>query len=126
MTELPGLIDWLRATIEGDKATASRWIDRRCDGCGKPVAGRGAHGLIYCTSCHPEDLPVANDDTIARCEAELALIEHNAQLHQLADPAQHPRQEYVLAAGASDHALKLLAYGYRHREGYHEEWKPEA
>ncbi|MGW4426419.1 DUF6221 family protein [Streptosporangium sp. NPDC004631] len=61
------------------------------------------------TYCSPR-APVRVADHIvrhdpARVLAEVAakrqIIEHNARLHQMADPATHPGQEYVLAAGAT-------------------------
>ena len=61
---------------------------------------------------------------IAEVEAKRQIIEHNARLHQMADPATHPDQEYVLAAGASDYVLRLLTLPYADHIDYREEWRP--
>ncbi|MBP2704428.1 hypothetical protein JOL79_11445 [Microbispora sp. RL4-1S] len=144
------LITWLRATIEGDlaKARAATQGDWAMFGHGDdeylPTPAypgenttRGHGWNISVTDLAGPDVAaelrhadaehvVAQQprDTIARCKADLALLDQNAKLHQLADPAKDPRQEYVLAAGASDYALKILAYGYRHRPGWQEGWAP--
>ncbi|ETK36150.1 DUF6221 family protein [Microbispora sp. ATCC PTA-5024] len=65
--------------------------------------------------------------TIARCEVELAIL----------DLCERERAEWpghrswdsesdqgVARAGALEDAVRRLAYGYRHRPGWREEWKP--
>ena len=57
-------------------------------------------------------------DVIARCEAELAILD----LHGLweAEAAGHPMMG--AAACAVSDAVRHLASGYKHREGYAEHW----
>lgn len=61
---------------------------------------------------------------VREAKAKRQVIEHNTRLHQMADPATHPGQEYVLAAGASDYVLRLLALPYADHIDYREEWRP--
>lgn len=73
----------------------------------------------------------ANDpaDTIARCEAELAILDlHGGEWldQDLADGDYRVRQ---VCTRCDDgywpcRTVRLLASGYRHRPGYREEWKP--
>jgi len=72
-------------------------------------------------------------DTIARCEAELALLDKLMpvlrQLGEIAygegQGAEHPDQpgEYI-AEEAAEYLVELLAAGYRHRPGFKAEWTP--
>jgi len=66
----------------------------------------------------------ANDpqDTIARCEAELGILD----LHALwaGEPSAHPAMG--AAACAVSDAVRHVARGYRHWEGYAEHWGESA
>jgi hypothetical protein len=67
---------WLREQLQEQRSSATRWVDRRCDGCGREVASRGAHGLVYCTSCVPGDLPLT-PSVVADIDAKLALLDEH-------------------------------------------------
>lgn len=75
-------------------------------------------------------LMVANDprDTIARCEAELAVLDE----HRPFDPDSDWLRDFCATCGELDHrkirfpcrTVRLIGYGYRYRPGYREVWKP--
>ena len=134
------LLSWLRATIEGDNATAEaatpgpwsydptrEWYDgddfvtmtngQEFVGFGDPSAFRGA----VCITGDAGHTPSMRDavhiarhdprDVMARCAAELRLL------------AEHGHGETCDRGPACD-ILRLLAYGYRHRPGWLPEWAP--
>lgn len=151
------LVTWLRAQIEARKALAEaaradmppggdRWVAGEAehnagganvyDGEGRSVAvdreGEGA------TSRPIAEHMATNDprDTIARCEAELRILDDMVPiLNDLDDIAESEGQaarrpgrpsEYMTGGREpSAHLLRLLVYGYRHRPRYQEEWKPD-
>ncbi|MFI7113975.1 DUF6221 family protein [Nonomuraea sp. NPDC050227] len=126
------LLSWLKATIEGDKAAAEKaqpgpWhigkaVDptRPCNVHTFPGARGVADELLWLDAEHV----VRHDprDTIARCTAELALLDEHAEAKAHYD--KH------LSAPAGElyglySAIKWLASGYRHREGFNPEWLRE-
>ena len=120
-------VAWLRAQVEARLALAreaggGEWqAGCTCEGdCpGYPaceeVIGDGIH--IYSEGGHDAFQAghiAANDpqDTIARCEAELAILD---ACHQ---GIRNGR------AFLAEEIIRLLAGGYKHRPGFPEEWKP--
>ena len=118
------LLSWLRSTIEGDKAAAEKaqpgpWhignaVDptRPCNVHTFPGARGVADELLWLDAEHV----VRHDprDTIARCEAELALI---ARYEGPDEPGTTP--DFWCAMRES---IEMLAQGYRHRPGFKPEW----
>ena len=140
---------WLRAQIEARAALARHTLE----------LGNGAEwtepasGVLM--TCWPDDpdpeldglhplgdlslsrLIAANDpqDTIARCEAELAILDRcwpllpldesdlDEDYHDGRDDWERWRDEAL--AELADDILALLLSGYRHRPGYREEWAPK-
>lgn len=135
------MLSWLRSTIEGDKALAEvaafgerygvaytgHWtftdgddlvyqhgrripggagiVGRSCDCCGPASVGH-ALDLMHIATHDPRD-------TIARCEAELSVLD------------LFEKQGFALGGayfGALHDALGRLALGYRHREGFNPGW----
>lgn len=105
---------WLRATIEGDKALAEAVKDPAeismgaefVDNCGSDEAAE---------HIRRHDIP----DTVARCEAELALLDDYAE-------ARTYYYEHTSAPAGELHglhtAINRVASGYRHRPGFKPEW----
>lgn len=138
----------LRATEPGDlRGTGARLANEWQTGCiceaecqGYPaceeVTGDGIH--IYSEGGHDADQAAriaANDpqDTIARCEAELAILdEHAAEWEDYRDGDGIERTSLECSTceppGTPDNypcrTVRLLASGYKHRPGYEEAWKP--
>ncbi|MEU7743543.1 DUF6221 family protein [Nonomuraea sp. NPDC049158] len=144
------LLSWLRATIEGDNATAEaatpgpwsydptrEWYDgddfvtmtngQEFVGFGDPSAFRGA----VCITGDAGHAPSMRDavhiarhdprDVMARCAAELRLIA--AHGHGAGDEGGRAGEDGHADEGPCD-TLRLLAYGYRHRPGWQPEWAP--
>ncbi|TYB69714.1 hypothetical protein FXF51_06010 [Nonomuraea sp. PA05] len=115
------MLSWLKATIEGDKALAEEnlgevWAaaDDRDEGFFIEIEDAGAFGkacgcCITGTLCEVEAKHVALHDprdTIARCEAELSVLD------------LFEKHGYALGGayfGALHDALGRLVVGYRHR-----------
>lgn len=132
------LTPWLRATIEGDKETAediraswstTSWMEERPDGGGDEMFALGderSHRELVIVNWASDqasedelDHMARHDpeDTIARCEAELA---------EMARHHEGPCRDCVVCD--EDYPcgyLRRHAYGYRHRTGYLAEWAPE-
>jgi len=129
------LAAWLRAEIEADKRAASvkvirlRWTADPepweaaatgiVDEQGGPVAAViGDYAARHILRQQPLS-------TIARCDAELAILRERDAAADMFGGARGPDGGGVFGAlRALDHAVRLLADGYRHRDGYREEWKP--
>lgn len=95
------MVAWLRAVILADK---ERWWAFRATF----AVGGGSLGL----------------DAIARCEAEVAILDeyearHNDVILMLGPDCERQREWAGLRL-----AVRLLGSGYQHRPGYREEWKP--
>ena len=68
----------------------------------------------------------------ARAESVLAVLDDYERTAVIANPPECPQGEtagcdYLDALrelAALDHVVRLLAYGYRRREGFKEEWRP--
>lgn len=112
MDRQTAIVEFLQARLDEDEQTARRIKATR-------------HGALVVAPGDGESPSVfeVRSDRLAEVEAKRQIIEHNARLHQMADPATHPGQEYVLAAGASDYVLRLLALPYANHKDYREEWK---
>lgn len=102
------------------------------------VTGDGIH--IYAEGGHDADqatLIAANDpqDTIARCEAELAILDEHRPTDYLCygdrlcrrcqwGDDEPERDELHHGVVYPCRTVRLLGSGYRARPGYREEWKP--
>lgn len=66
----------------------------------------------------------ANDprDTIARCDAELAILD----LHASNDFEKYPECAHCAAEHFPCRTVRLLGSGYQHEPGYRQEWAPAA
>ncbi|WP_327584648.1 DUF6221 family protein [Nonomuraea sp. NBC_00507] len=144
------MIGWLRTQIEADRATADeagartwRYVPT-LNAEGKPTAhGLDLDELLIITDVGPQDDALLQPaeairialhdpaDVLARCEAELALLDaHDPKggdglhcpvfIEQTVDPAS-PYQPAVPPC----RTLRLLAYGYRHRPGWDAAWVPD-
>ncbi len=65
----------LRAAMDAAGRDATRWVDRRCDGCGRRVASRGVVGLVKCTSCQPGDVPVTNAGLLRSIDIDRQMVD---------------------------------------------------
>lgn len=141
MTEL---LTWLRATVEGDKAaaeeiraswTTTSWMVERPDGGGdERLALVDEHtrrklvvvdwGSNRASEDELEHMARHDpQDTIARCEAELKLLDLYERYTVV--PEDEQAAMFIWQANRlAEHALKALAYGYRHRPGWQEGWAP--
>ncbi|MFF4192207.1 DUF6221 family protein [Nonomuraea sp. NPDC001831] len=146
------LVQWLRTQIEADKATAEAagagpWRYLTAAGpAGAPVR-QGAGGArrlefgggrtVTRVGFHDDDLlhPVEaihialHDpaDAIARCGAELALLNEHTPPLSAGDTGDARDAVCPLcgeAAGSPCQTLRHLAYGYRLRPGWRPEWSP--
>jgi hypothetical protein len=105
---------------------------------GEPTEDDHWHGTWAMGDSTLTRLMDANDpqDTIARCEAELAVLDEHppiplSETHDgcktcvtwLDDEGQH---EFGIAVSElwPCRTVRLLAGGYRHQPGYQDEWKP--
>ena len=110
MTHLTDMATWLRTQIEADRERAyhewgcpahpDQWIS-------------GPFGPCECATRH-----VAAD-----CDAKLAILDmHDATVrdftHATETAREHARREVL------EDVIEHLAQGYRHREGYRNEWRP--
>jgi hypothetical protein len=144
------LVAWLRLTILLDKsaamaATPGPWEPEGDDPTDDQVMGScDGHPSDGWTLAHmrgPESHEnmlhvAANDpqDTIARCEAELAILdEHRPELidYRDGDGIERASRECIACeqSGTPDNypcrTVRLLASGYKYRPGYREEdWEP--
>lgn len=143
------MLSWLRAVVEGDKAAAeatSATPHRKAETASADHAAwsySGESGVVMCGCgvfegvasgncgcCWPDaegrEVDLAHialhdpRDTIARCEAELALLDDHAEA--TAHYAKH------LEAPAGEVyglwvAIKRLLSGYQHREGFNPDWQ---
>lgn len=151
---MTGLIAWLRAQIEADKAAAEA-----CAGApwSAPVPGmihvdakairenKLAWGhLGYVASVEREEYRehIARHgprDVIADCDAKLAILDDYALTVRLRDEAaerirmagDHPDAKDLKTWDRAEREaaimggwVRLLAHGYRHRDGFKEAWRP--
>lgn len=110
------MLSWLRSTIEGDKAAAEK----------------ATPPPPFLLSEDAEHLMRQNPrDTIARCEAELALLDEHAiedtgfgkYCRVYAEYSTKRGEESELEpAPAPCRTVQLVARGYRHRLGFQPEW----
>jgi hypothetical protein len=111
------LIEWLRSTIEGDLAAAK-------------VATPAPPFVHTKDASHVMRQSPAN--TIARCEAELALLDKIPPILETlgwiaygeGQGAGHPDNpgEYMAEDEPAEYFLRLLAAGYGHRSGFKPSW----
>jgi hypothetical protein len=138
-------VGWLRQVIEGDLAEAKGllskdWGDRAwavtaCSDTGSGyclcIVHQGEYKLPgeaqappirYIADAESPELAawIAKHDlrsAIARCEAELAILDEHAEGWQIGDPLRDCQWETWPCR-----TLRLVASGYRHREGYAQHW----
>lgn len=138
----PDLVTWLRRCIEQRRYLALHAIEL---GSAAEWVELSSGVLMTCRADAPQDnrdgvhplgdssltrLMEANDprDTIARCEAELAILGEYEAARLVADAAREQRggvggAVYGLVRGL-ERVVRLLACGYGHRDGYRQEWAP--
>ena len=132
---------WLRAQAEADltlarSAGGGEWhtlcrCEGECDGTSPCEEVEGDDIRIYAEGghdCWQADHIAAHDprDEIARAESVLAVLDEHARLDdsiwcRTCDPGGESGDS---AAWYPCRTLRLLAYGYRHREGWQDGWKP--
>ena len=128
---------WLRATIEADLALArrlaARWVaPPDHPRAGEPVWPSPSTERLGVYRSDDPDVSGALDlirmcspaYVIARCEAELAILDlYEQQAAKAAENAMQEDRAWTLWP-----VIVLLAEGYRHRDGYAERWAtpPEA
>jgi hypothetical protein len=131
------MVTWLRAEIEADKRAASAKVIRLRWTADPEPWEAGATGIVdeqggpvaavigdYAARHILRQQPLG---TIARCDAELAILrERDAAATMFGGARDHDGGGVFGALRALDHAVRLLAYGYRHRNGYKPEWRPQA
>jgi hypothetical protein len=132
--DLVDLAAWLRRRIEERKCLAGHAIEL---GSAAEWTELSSGVLMTIAPDAPQDtwdgvwpmgdssltrLMEANDprDTIARCEAELAILD----LHASNDYERYPECVHCAVEAFPCRTVRHLGYGYRHRPGYREEWKP--
>lgn len=133
------LVRWLGEQLDEDKRVAWAWQDRRCDGCGTPVAARGVYGLVKCTACDPGDVPLTSDRVLREIEAKRQLLDDYTVTARIRDEASarikaagdHPAPKDIETwdraereAAILERPVKLAASPLDHRPGYREEWRP--
>jgi hypothetical protein len=143
------LVTWLRREIEGRRALALNAVTVEADvhagavtvPAGPPAASSAwreqSSGVLVTSEGREDDawygtwamgdsrltrLIAANDprDTIARCEAELAILD----LHASNDYERYPECVHCAVEAFPCRTVRYPGYGYRHRPGWREEWKP--
>lgn len=120
------MLTWLRAQIEvrlakAQAATQGVWMDD-----GSIWVGHHMNEIVEWVTCD-EDLAhiMANQpsDAVARCEAELAILD----LHAPRVPEDYERWGTSDCRACHDltpcRTVRLLAYGYRNHPDYSEEWR---
>jgi hypothetical protein len=150
MTNLTEMVDWLRSTVRGDlekarAATPGPWSVNSKD-LAETIYGAD-HVAVVAGSRWGGEAPVFESDadaihiathdpgdTIARCETELAILnEHAPQGRMCCRICTAPELEIHGDGGAVwEHTpvanpcrtVQLLGYGYRHRDGWKERWRP--
>lgn len=133
------MLSWLRSTIEGDKAVAEEnlgeaWTaaDDRDGGFFINMEDAGSFGkacgcCITGTLCEVEAKHIALHDprdTIARCEAELKLLDDFIGQVDALDWIAYSEGQGS-PGETSAHLLRLMASGYRHRPGFNPDWVGE-
>jgi Family of unknown function (DUF6221) len=165
MNDQAAAVAWLRQVIEGDKALAEqarhggdgRWwrnYGAADEACGHLVTGDEGEWMpdvVVYDEGRPDSIQFEHigrhdpRDTIARCDAELAIL---AEHHILSSGDRTARYEdfSVLRSGGAPHdhgcvcchyyaqgavqgfgvcvTVRALASAYQHREGYAEHWDP--
>ncbi|GII34321.1 DUF6221 family protein [Planotetraspora mira] len=132
---MSALDQWLRATIEvtlRDAQNAGKSVGPVWD---NPSIGdlRTSGGELYQLGDRNVAIHMAANDpheTIARCEAELAILDAHA-IVQVSGIGEDMRATQVPACRTCSHkhgvpcrTVRLLSSGYRHRDGYDDDWSP--
>jgi hypothetical protein len=135
-------VAWLRRQIEARQAlarhaiemgNAAEWTEQSSGVLvtGGPAGADTWHGTWAMGDSSLTRLMEANDprDTIARCEAELAILdEHRVARMTYPDVASFGCIRCHYGANGEDYnggwctTTRLLASGYRHHDGYAEHW----
>lgn len=111
-------VTWLRATIEGDRATAEAVRDATLVDMGANYVGDyySEQAAAYIRRHDPRD-------TIARCEAETKLLDLHGPNRYGQCRACDP--ESCGCTGSEDYpcaTVRTILSGYRHRPGFKPEW----
>jgi len=128
------LAAWLRQRIRErlylarhviELGNAAVWIEQSSGVLvtGEPTEADTWHGTWPMGDSSLTRLMEANDprDTIARCEAELAILDlYERQAARASENAMQEDRAWTLWP-----VITLLGYGYRSRPGYHPEWAPQ-
>jgi Family of unknown function (DUF6221) len=144
MSEVGEIAAWLRAQAEADieaanAATPGPWEFEGDDPTDDELYSTRDENLLP-TVAWTRDRNVANGRHMerhdpltetARAESVLAVLDDYARTAAIANPPQCPQGEiagrdYLDAKrelAALDHVVRLLAYGYRRREGFKGEWR---
>lgn len=147
MTGAGDLAAWLREQVQARLELArkaalcgevkdGRWFadddldDEVCDDSGWRIlaAVSGSHVALHVEANDPRD-------TIARCEAELAILEQHQPAEDMGwlecrecGPNNDSSGVYARPGGGEEFypcmTIRLLGTGYRHADGYREKWGP--
>lgn len=133
MTNLTEMVEWLRSQIETDRhwaqqviALSEEWDSWRWDK--KMIWSLGGTQMAEARSPIIAAHIATHDprDTIARCEAELGIIDDYEQARRKLESGPDPcAPGSVFLSGRHDAlrgAITRLGYGYRHRDGYKASW----
>ncbi|MGC5012546.1 DUF6221 family protein [Streptosporangium sp. DT93] len=123
------LIAWLRAQI-GEQLTKARAAEEVLDGnwYSPDLSEWALRHLGRAEGDHIAANPPC--DVIARCEVELLLLDEHAAAADPYSPTGFVCKTCndgglpVEPACSPCRTVRLLAYGYRHRPGWREEWRP--
>jgi Family of unknown function (DUF6221) len=140
---------WLREQIEGDESAArgladlgsGHWIAVKNAGLDWTVHDAlggmlQAPSMADCWGEAPAQFIAGNDpqDVIARCEAELAILDRHSPVTAAYGPMERlpccgacsPDEDMTYATSWPCGTVLDLASGYRHRPGYAEHWGEKA
>lgn len=134
MSDVAEMVAWLRREIEADKAAALAAVAPPWSAfiAGSLMSGAPPNDEEFCAvfgeEFEPDDATARHiarhdpQDVIADCDAKLQIVRElsTVTLWNWPSPADGSvPMEYVEALR---HVLKLLAQGYRHRDGWKDEW----
>lgn len=132
------MLSWLRREVEAEKAAAEA-LDGKAwtvaddgddfayldiEGGGRTANSCGCCGVGTLDKAEAVHIALHDPrDTIARCEAELALLDE--LLPELESAEEVIRAEWNAGPDLSGALIRALLAAYRHRPGYLPEWDPE-
>lgn len=141
------LVGWLRREIEADKAAALKALPgpwraepyvygKPEDGWGDPTNWEvlSTQGTVVSHQAYegggadgPDALHIARhdpQDVIARCDAELAILDEHEDIDGHCETCGNydPTGLHEHSVAAPCRTVRLLAQGYRHRDGWQADW----